>query len=100
MMKERTRKQNLQLQCWWRASVYCEWEQFKSVLWKNCNFTSLGFYLARILLSGAETVIVIFVQVLRTGLFQKYIFFSKSNTLFMKDITTSLKLGEKKLTKT
>lgn len=38
---------------------------------------------------------MIFVQVLRTGLSPKYIFFSKSNTFLMKDIRIYLKLEKK-----
>lgn len=61
-------------------------------------FTSLEFfsiYLARVLLSDAEAIMMIFMQVLRTDLSPKYIFFSKSNTFLMKDLTIYLKLEKK-----
>lgn len=93
LMKERTKKLNLQLLCWLKDSGYYEWENFKyekfyekTVVLLPWDF--LAHIFQKITSSDAETIIEIFVQVSRTSLLVKYYF---TVTLFMKGSTMYFK---------
>lgn len=99
LMKERTKKYNLQLLCWLKDSGYCLWEKLKhEKFYEKTEVLLQWYFLAcifqEITLSDAKTITEIFVQVSRSGPLVKCFFYSNSNTLFMKGSTMYLKLGK------